>query len=67
MAVPAHDARDFAFAKKMGLPIQQSIEISCSFHEAVWNDQYALDGIVIETKQPSEESRKSFALQAEKE
>jgi leucyl-tRNA synthetase len=33
MAVPAHDERDFAFAKKYNLPIKQVIEISAAAHE----------------------------------
>lgn len=37
MAVPAHDERDFAFAKKYNLPIKQSIQISQEFDENVWN------------------------------
>ncbi|ODS90494.1 MAG: leucine--tRNA ligase [Comamonas sp. SCN 65-56] len=36
MGVPAHDARDFAFAKKYGLPIQQVV--------AVEGENFSLDG-----------------------
>ena len=35
MGVPAHDERDFAFAKKYGIPIKQVV--------AVANNAYALD------------------------
>ena len=31
MAVPGHDERDFAFAKKYGLPIQQVIAVDGGF------------------------------------
>src|SRR5690606_24302329 len=36
MAVPAHDERDFGFAKKYGLPIKQVI--------AAENETFSLDG-----------------------
>ena len=44
MAVPGHDERDFAFAKKYGLPIKQVIDVegktySTDAHEA-WYDSY---------------------------
>ncbi|HZV63083.1 MAG TPA: leucine--tRNA ligase [Methylophilaceae bacterium] len=42
MAVPAHDERDFAFAKKYGLPIKQSIAVSGeSFEVNSWQEWYA--------------------------
>ncbi len=47
MAVPAHDERDFEFAKKYHLPIRQSIELSSGFLESEWKSEYALDGRVI--------------------
>ena len=41
MAVPAHDERDFGFAKKYRLPIQQSIAVKDqSFSEAAWQEWY---------------------------
>ncbi|BCK88774.1 leucine--tRNA ligase [Sideroxyarcus emersonii] len=42
MAVPAHDERDFGFAKKYGLPIKQSIAVeNQSFSTAAWQEWYA--------------------------
>ncbi|TAK89975.1 MAG: leucine--tRNA ligase [Burkholderiaceae bacterium] len=41
MGVPAHDERDFAFAKKYGLPIKQVIERSAeAFTTESWQDWY---------------------------
>ncbi len=42
MAVPGHDERDFAFAQKYGLPIQQVIGIPGEAYDAsFWQDWYA--------------------------
>ncbi|MCX7628036.1 MAG: leucine--tRNA ligase [Methylophilaceae bacterium] len=42
MAVPAHDERDFAFAKKYGLPIRQSVTVEGeTFSVDRWQDWYA--------------------------
>ncbi|HKQ29945.1 MAG TPA: leucine--tRNA ligase, partial [Burkholderiales bacterium] len=42
MAVPAHDERDFAFAKQYGLPIKQSIEVPGKpFSTDAWQEWYA--------------------------
>jgi leucyl-tRNA synthetase len=42
MGVPAHDERDFAFAKKYGLPIKQVIEVKGKqFSSEAWQDWYA--------------------------
>jgi len=42
MGVPAHDARDFAFAKKYGLPIKQVIQVEGeTFCADAWADWYA--------------------------
>ena len=42
MGVPAHDERDFAFAKKYGLPIRQVIQkAGQAFSEAAWQEWYA--------------------------
>jgi leucyl-tRNA synthetase len=42
MGVPAHDERDFAFAKKYGLPIPQVIAVSGeTFSTEAWADWYA--------------------------
>lgn len=43
MAVPAHDARDFAFAKKYNLPIKCVIDIA-DFNQNAWQDSYAQKG-----------------------
>ena len=41
MAVPAHDERDFGFAKKYGLPIKQSISVKDqAFSDAAWQEWY---------------------------
>jgi leucyl-tRNA synthetase len=42
MAVPAHDERDFGFAKKYGLPIKQSIAVAGqNFSTDAWQEWYA--------------------------
>jgi leucyl-tRNA synthetase len=42
MAVPAHDERDFHFAKQYGLPIRQVIDIaSKTFSTDAWQEWYA--------------------------
>ena len=42
MAVPAHDERDFAFAKKFNLPIRQAISIpGKTFSLDAWQEWYA--------------------------
>jgi leucyl-tRNA synthetase len=42
MGVPAHDERDFAFAKKYGLPIKQVIEVEgLPFSTDAWAEHYA--------------------------
>ncbi len=42
MAVPAHDERDFAFARKYNLPIKQSISVKKqNFSDAAWQEWYA--------------------------
>ncbi|MEI7843815.1 MAG: leucine--tRNA ligase, partial [Gallionellaceae bacterium] len=41
MAVPAHDERDFGFAKKYRLPIKQSIAVKDqTFSDAAWQEWY---------------------------
>ncbi|MDO9052660.1 MAG: leucine--tRNA ligase [Gallionella sp.] len=47
MAVPAHDERDFGFAKKYNLPIKQSIAVNDQeFSDAAWQEWYASkDGV----------------------
>jgi len=42
MAVPAHDERDFGFAKKYGLPIRQVIAVAGhAFSTEAWQEWYA--------------------------
>jgi leucyl-tRNA synthetase len=42
MAVPAHDERDFAFAKKYGLPIKQVIDVpNQQYSLQAWQEWYA--------------------------
>jgi leucyl-tRNA synthetase len=47
MGVPAHDERDFAFAKKYGLPIKQVIaKPGCDYSTEAWQDWYGdKDGV----------------------
>ncbi len=47
MAVPAHDERDFEFAKKYHLPIKQSILVDEDFSLDAWKKSYGNDGEVI--------------------
>ena len=46
MAVPAHDERDFAFAKKFGLPIDEVIK-SADGQSSVVKEAYTEDGVLI--------------------
>jgi leucyl-tRNA synthetase len=42
MAVPAHDERDFGFAKKYNLPIKQSVAVKNeTFSDEAWQEWYA--------------------------
>ncbi len=45
MGVPAHDERDFAFAKKYSLAIKQVVDaVGMNFSTDVWSDSYAIKG-----------------------
>jgi leucyl-tRNA synthetase len=41
MAVPGHDERDFAFAKKYNLPIRQVIDVGQPYSTDAWQPAYA--------------------------
>ena len=48
MGVPAHDERDFAFAKKYGLAIQPVIQVEgCSYSTDAWQAAYAEYGVCV--------------------
>jgi leucyl-tRNA synthetase len=48
MGVPAHDERDFAFAKKYGLPIKQVIAVEGkTFSTDSWQDWYTEYGVCV--------------------
>jgi leucyl-tRNA synthetase len=49
MAVPAHDERDFGFAKKYSLPIKQVIKVSeAGFDTSAWQESYgSKEGVCI--------------------
>ena len=41
MGVPGHDERDFAFAQKYGLPIQQVVQVGDAAYDASqWQEWY---------------------------
>ncbi len=47
MGVPGHDERDFAFAKKYGLPIKQVVDTGKPYSTDAWQSQYADVGVCI--------------------
>ncbi len=48
MAVPAHDERDFGFAKKYNLPIKPVIALAeTSFSDVAWQEWYGHKGICV--------------------
>ncbi|HEX9391353.1 MAG TPA: leucine--tRNA ligase [Usitatibacteraceae bacterium] len=49
MGVPGHDERDFAFAKKYGLPIRQVIELGRPYSLDAWQAHYSDYGACIES------------------
>ena len=67
MGVPAHDERDFAFAKKYGLPIIQVVDLpGKAFSLNAWQDWYADDGVAINSGdfdgKPTAEVQQKIAL-----
>jgi leucyl-tRNA synthetase len=52
MAVPAHDSRDFAFARKYGIPVRQVITWpGIAYEESTWDDVYSEHGTLINSGQ----------------
>jgi leucyl-tRNA synthetase len=49
MGVPAHDERDFAFAKKYGLPIKPVIDLGQPYSADAWQPYYADYGRCIDS------------------
>lgn len=48
MAVPAHDSRDFAFARNYGIPIHQVITWpGITYEDSAWNDIYSEHGTLV--------------------
>ncbi len=48
MGVPGHDERDFAFARKYGLPIAQVIDVAGQAYSTdAWQDWYAAEGVCV--------------------
>ena len=47
MAVPAHDERDFAFAKKFGLPIVQVVAPGGRQRRSIPNEAFTGDGVAV--------------------
>jgi len=63
MGVPAHDERDFVFARKYGLPIKVVIQPpGLHLHEAIMENAYVDDGVMDNSGQfngiPNEEGKK---------
>jgi leucyl-tRNA synthetase len=47
MGVPAHDERDFAFAKKYNLPIKQVVDAGKPYSTDAWQAHYADEGVCV--------------------
>ncbi|MCX6991640.1 MAG: leucine--tRNA ligase [Kiritimatiellaeota bacterium] len=70
MAVPAHDTRDWAFAKKYGLPIKLSIQnAEQTLRLETMADAYAEDGVTANSGQftglPGDQARARMTVYAE--
>ncbi len=66
MGVPAHDSRDFDFAKKYGLPIKIVIQNKdFSLNEELMNEAYEDEGIMVNSQNfsgiPSEEGKRRIS------
>lgn len=66
MGVPAHDSRDFDFAKKYGLPIKIVIQNKdFSLNEELMNEAYEDEGIIVNSQNfsgiPSEEGKRRIS------
>ncbi len=68
MAVPAHDQRDFEFAKKFGIPIKVVIQpFNYDLNEEKMSRAYEGDGYLINSKEFNQiENRKAIELISEK-
>lgn len=70
MAVPAHDTRDFEFAKKFGLEIKQVIAASDKEPAAPLSEAYESEGVLINSGdfsgQKSQEAKKAITEYLEK-
>ncbi|MBM4433589.1 MAG: leucine--tRNA ligase [Chloroflexi bacterium] len=68
MAVPAHDERDFAFAKRYGLAIREVVSPDGKAHEP--DAAYAGEGVMVNSGphsgMPSEAGKKAIAAEAER-
>jgi leucyl-tRNA synthetase len=69
MAVPAHDERDFEFAKKYKLKIKEVIK-SSDKESSIKNEPYIIDGVLVNSgkysKSDSEKAREEMAKWLEK-
>jgi len=67
MAVPGHDERDFAFAKKFGLPIREVISPDSTEH-GLLPEAYVGEGVMVRsgryTGTPSEAGKEAVAAEA---
>ncbi|MDO8461267.1 MAG: leucine--tRNA ligase, partial [Deltaproteobacteria bacterium] len=64
MAVPAHDQRDFEFAKKYNLPIKIVIQPETTLHLETMKEAYVDEGVLVDsgpfTGQPNEKAKKEI-------